>query len=331
MENKCNKMTTRGGHCISVIVPVYKVEPYLRCCIDSILSQTFTDFELILIDDGSPDNCGEICDEYAAKDDRVVVIHQENGGLSAARNAGIDWVFANSESQWITFVDSDDYIPAQYLEVLHHTAVRDDVDVVTVLGAYFVNNVEIKDVICDTYGECIMSGRDACKSLYLNEGKLAVTAWGKLFRTMLFCDYRFPAGKIHEDQDLTPKLLFCADSVAVLRAWMYGYRQTPSSITRSAFSHRRFDDIDAIDSCISFFAEHNDVELVELAKKKKDLLWVDYVIKAWQVGVYETLPAKYRMPLWKAWYITIRDTLRRGGLKFVFIRLGNWIRKFIKK
>ena len=103
---------------ISVIVPVYKVEPYLHRCVDSILNQTFEDFELILVDDGSPDNCPVICDEYAAKDSRVVVIHQENGGLSAARNAGIDWAFANSNSQWLSFVDSDDWIHPQTLEHL---------------------------------------------------------------------------------------------------------------------------------------------------------------------------------------------------------------------
>ena len=92
---------------ISVIVPVYKVEKYIHRCIDSILGQTFTDFELILVDDGSPDNCGAICDEYAAKDSRVVVIHQENDGVSSARNAGIDWSFANSDSIWMAFVKID--------------------------------------------------------------------------------------------------------------------------------------------------------------------------------------------------------------------------------
>ena len=104
---------------ISVIVPVYKVEEYLNRCVDSILSQTFTDFELILIDDGSPDNCGKICDEYAQKDNRVCVIHKKNGGLSSARNTGIDWAFKNSNSQYITFVDSDDLITKDYLEKLN--------------------------------------------------------------------------------------------------------------------------------------------------------------------------------------------------------------------
>ena len=114
---------------ISVIVPVYKVEKYIHRCVDSILNQTFSDFELILVDDGSPDNCGAICDEYAAKDSRVVVIHQENGGLSAARNAGIDWAFANSDSQWLSFIDSDDWVHPEYLQKLLDTAVNNSAEV----------------------------------------------------------------------------------------------------------------------------------------------------------------------------------------------------------
>ena len=114
---------------ISVIVPVYKVEPYLRRCVDSILAQTFTDFELILVDDGSPDNCGAICEEYEKKDSRVHVIHQENEGLSAARNAGIEWVFANSNSEWLNFVDSDDWVHPQMLERLYHAVLEHNVKV----------------------------------------------------------------------------------------------------------------------------------------------------------------------------------------------------------
>ena len=128
---------------ISVIVPVYKVEAYLPACIDSILAQTFTDFELILIDDGSPDHCGTICDEYAKKDVRIHVIHQENGGLSAARNAGIDWVFKNSDSQWITFVDSDDMIISGMLERLRSVILITKADVCTCLHQRFDDSLNV--------------------------------------------------------------------------------------------------------------------------------------------------------------------------------------------
>lgn len=111
---------------ISVIVPVYKVEPYLNRCVDSILRQTYQDFELILVDDGSPDRCGEICDEYARQDSRIHVIHKENGGLSDARNAGIDWVEANSDSRWLIFADSDDWVHPELLARLLDAATAFD-------------------------------------------------------------------------------------------------------------------------------------------------------------------------------------------------------------
>ena len=114
---------------ISVIVPVYKVEPYLRRCVDSILAQTFPDIEVILVDDGSPDGCPAICDEYAQLDKRVKVIHQKNQGVSAARNAGLDWVFANSDSQWISFVDSDDWVHPRFLAYLYQAAVEYNVKI----------------------------------------------------------------------------------------------------------------------------------------------------------------------------------------------------------
>ena len=120
---------------ISVIVPVYKVEPYLNRCVDSILRQTYQDFELILVDDGSPDRCGEICDEYARQDSRVHVIHKENGGLSDARNAGIDWVEANSDSRWLIFADSDDWVHPELLARLLDAAT-----------AFEVLSIDIADV-----------------------------------------------------------------------------------------------------------------------------------------------------------------------------------------
>ena len=129
------KYYAASAETISVIVPVYGVENYLPACIDSILAQTHEDFQLILVDDGSPDRCGAICDEYAAKDSRIVVIHQENGGLSAARNTGIDWVFDNSESRWLNFIDSDDIVSPVYLETLYRCAAQNDADI-TVTGIH---------------------------------------------------------------------------------------------------------------------------------------------------------------------------------------------------
>lgn len=107
---------------ISIVVPVYKVEKYIHRCIKSILNQSYSSFNLVIVDDGSPDNCGKICDEYAKKDTRIHVIHKSNGGLSDARNAGIDWAIKNSDSKWITFIDSDDWVHPQYLEKMISSA-----------------------------------------------------------------------------------------------------------------------------------------------------------------------------------------------------------------
>ena len=134
---------------ISIIVPVYKVEKYLKRCVDSILEQTFRDFELILVDDGSPDQCGRICETYAEKDGRIIALHRENGGLSAARNTGLDWMFANSESSYVTFIDSDDWIHPQYLETLLGTIEKNNAGVSVAnfqrMDEYQVNTIDKLD------------------------------------------------------------------------------------------------------------------------------------------------------------------------------------------
>src|SRR5574344_122915 len=111
---------------VSIIVPVYKVEPYLKRCLDIILNQTYKNIEIILVDDGSPDKCPQICDEYAKKDNRIIVIHQENGGLSAARNTGLDI----AKGEYISFVDSDDWVHLQYIEVLLTSALKENADII---------------------------------------------------------------------------------------------------------------------------------------------------------------------------------------------------------
>ena len=193
---------------ISVIVPVYKVEKYIHRCVDSILAQTFTDFELILVDDGSPDNCGKICDEYAEKDNRIHVIHKENGGLSDARNAGIDWAFANSDSEWITFIDSDDWIHPKYLEALYN-AVKETGCEISICGyeettgdSPKVDDINLQAVIVST------------EDFFCEHNVNAVVAWGKLYKKELFREIRYPVGKLHEDEFTTYKLLFQYENCA---------------------------------------------------------------------------------------------------------------------
>ena len=210
---------------ISVIVPVYKVEPYLCKCVDSVLGQTFKDFELILVDDGSPDMCGKICDEYAAADSRVKVIHQKNGGLSAARNAGIDWAFANSKSEYLTFIDSDDWVADTYLERLYEGIKLDaDISVVGVARAFDEKTIvrlrperKWKVLPVEDYW------------LIPDESKEGAVA--KLFKKDLFANVRFPEGKVSEEVFTTHNAVFGAKYVAVKGGAYYMYLCRPNSIT----------------------------------------------------------------------------------------------------
>lgn len=232
---------------ISVIVPVYKVEPYIRRCVDSILEQTFTDFELILVDDGSPDNCPAICDEYAQKDSRVHVVHQENGGLSAARNAGIDWAFINSDSRWFTFIDSDDWVHSRMLESLYTTSMEQRV-AVSLCGYAETTGENIEIDQCELHGTLWKP-----EEFYSEQTVAATVAWGKLYKRDCFSQIRYPAGKLHEDEFTTYKILFAQPKIAVISAPLYFYYNNPNSITTSAWMPRRMDAIQAFDEQLAFF------------------------------------------------------------------------------
>lgn len=232
---------------ISVVVPVYKVEAYLSRCIDSILEQTYRDFELILVDDGSPDNCLEMCERYAESDNKIHVIHRENGGLSAARNSGIEWVLANSDSEWITFIDSDDWIHERYLEWLLQTA--KDYDVNVVIGTFI--RTDGKEDIVQHNG--LTTEQYATEDCWLKIKTNATTAWGKLYKLSDFQTLRYPEGKLHEDEFTTYQVLFQYDYVAVVETPIYYYYFNPDSITKSAWSPRRLDGLEAVKNQMEYF------------------------------------------------------------------------------
>jgi len=236
---------------ISVIVPVYRVEPYLHRCVDSILAQTFSDFELILVDDGSPDNCPAICDEYAKKDNRVVVIHQENGGLSAARNAGIDWAFANSNSEWITFIDSDDWIHPEMIERLYLAAIDNKVSVS--VCSYVETDGEEPTISTKELHDELLSPEDFFVTHRVN----AIIACGKLYKKECFEEIRYPVGKIHEDEFTTYKILFEIKTISYINAPLYFYFVNPDGITKSEWNVKKLDGIEAQRKQLAYFINKN--------------------------------------------------------------------------
>ena len=253
---------------ISVIVPVYKVEPYLSRCIDSILAQTFTDFELILIDDGSPDNCGKICDEYAQKDNRIQVIHKENGGLSSARNAGIDWVFANSNSQWLTFIDSDDWIHPKYLERLLSGANSTNTDICV------CEYTETSDFSAFETLNNVNTQKLTPEEFFVNHHVTSVIACCKLYKKRCFESIRYPLGKLHEDEYTTYKILFEKKYISYMKEPLYFYYTNPDSIVRSEWSPKRLDAITAYEEQIAYFRKNGYKKA--LVKVERKLLW--YVV-----------------------------------------------------
>lgn len=241
---------------ISVIVPVYRVEAYLDRCVNSILCQTFEDFELILVDDGSPDSCGQMCDGYAARDPRIHVIHQENAGLSAARNAGIDWVFGSSDSQWLTFIDSDDWVHPEMLQRLLEAAQSQGVSI-SVCG---YGETEGDDPTVDS--ETLQAERWSPKSFYQERFVNATVAWGKIYGRSCFSQLRYPVGKLHEDEFVTYRLLFAQEALAVVPAPLYAYYKNPGGITRKTWSPKRLDAWEAYEQQIAYFQKMGDGELV---------------------------------------------------------------------
>lgn len=249
---------------ISVIVPVYNVEAYLKRCIDSILNQSLYDLELILVDDGSPDKCGEICEEYVQKDSRVVVIHQENGGLSAARNTGIGYVMSRFESQWITFVDSDDWVHPRMLEMLLDCAMTHQVKV-SICG-YVETKGETPGVEMDKSHAVVWNP----ENYYVAQTVNATIACGKLYHRTCFEYIRYPLGRVHEDEFTTYRILFSLDKIGVISIPLYFYFQNCIGITRSSWNTKRLDCIDAMKEQLLYFEENGFSKALETTA-------VDYV------------------------------------------------------
>lgn len=211
---------------ISVIVPVYKVEKYLEECLKSILRQTFTDFELILVDDGSPDHSGMICDQYAETDSRIHVIHQKNGGHSAARNAGLDI----AQGKYISFIDSDDCVPEWMLQEMHRVIEEYDLDIVKGRHQRFDDVIgEITSYDSNVY---LMDTEQAIKNFlnepYSSDIKINVAVWDGLYKKSMFNDIRFPLGLIYEDGYVTPQVLLKANKMGVYNRIIYFYRRNPN-------------------------------------------------------------------------------------------------------
>ncbi len=253
---------------ISIIVPVYKTESYLRKCLNSIVNQTYKNLEIILVDDGSPDNCGKICDEYAARDSRVKVIHQKNRGLSAARNAGLKI----ATGEYIGFTDSDDWIENDMFETLYLGALKYGTDI-AVCGFFYVKGTQYRELREEH--TVLLSREDALHHLLL-DNTITNHAWNKLYKRELFDDVCYPEGRTFEDVATTYKLFEKADKIVFLNSSKYYYLQRDNSIIGLETIGS------AADRCLMMYKRYMD--LMERHPEEKEILLAGFYMAFADLG-----------------------------------------------
>ncbi len=257
-------MKSKEEPLISVIIPVYKVEKYLKRCVDSVLAQTYENIEIILVDDGSPDNCGEMCDEYARADSRVVVIHKENGGVSAARNIGVE----RSHGEYVTFVDSDDYISPDYVEYLYSLLSDNDADVA--IADFKKTSENSYDFTFDKETNVkMLDGKEACvKMLDTSLFMQFVTPVAKLFKRRTALEHPFPVGQRHEDEALMYKIYYQVQRVVCSDKKIYAYYNNPTSYLNTSGKYFKTDLYKTMTERNEFFESRGEVKLARISYKR---------------------------------------------------------------
>lgn len=252
---------------ISIIVPVYNLEDYLPKCVDSILAQSFTNFELILVNDGSTDRSGEICDAYASIDHRVKVIHQKNGGVASSRNTGLEV----AQGEYIGFVDNDDYINETMLELLYKNAVDHSSDIVVCdfLSVNEGKRIESKNVDAD-YRVRHYNNIEALHQLYTVNNVTFVVPWNKLYKKYLFDDIKYKVGSINDDENIVHELLFHSHKITYIQMELYYYVQRIGSQmdSNASFHIKKLDAVYAFSDREFFFREVKEKELHDKALKQ---------------------------------------------------------------
>jgi len=254
---------------VTIIVPVYNVELYLRECIDSLLTQTYKDLEIILVNDGSPDNCPSICEEYARLDKRVKTIHKENGGLSDARNVGLQ----NATGQYISFVDSDDVVHPKFIETLYIDLHKEpDLSLSMVYYRPFYETTEINHLKVDMLqAEIWDSGRMYDDFYSLAISPFNIVAWNKLYKKEVWKTLRFPVGKLHEDEWIAHYLYDYPTKISVNTSKLYFYRQRENSIM-TVFKEKKFHDVvEAFNDRLIFAKQRELKGFYQATVEQKDL------------------------------------------------------------
>lgn len=298
---------------ISVVVAIYNIEEYIGKCIDSIIGQTFRELEIILVDDGSTDSSGEICEKYAKSDNRIRVIHQKNAGLSAARNTGMK----EAGGEYITFIDGDDYVHPQMIEILYKNIGNTGASIS--IGNYKEVNCAETIAVESLSGQAVTcAGRDSCFNLYNEQSVMFTTAWGKLYLISLFDDVKYPVGKIHEDEYVTYQLLYNSKFIVYTDDILYYYVQRKESITHEKYDEKNLTLLEMADQVVQFYHKKSDAELKQLAVERA--LWIGRNLYRRYLPVQKEcrkkVLKKYRLYLKKYGYL-LSKRARTAGFMFV--------------
>lgn len=233
---------------VSIIIPVYNVERYLRRCLSSVIAQSYSRLEIILIDDGSTDSSGSICEQFRDSDQRITVIHKTNGGLSSARNAGLDI----HRGEYIMFVDSDDFIHPDTVSDALGAALKEEADIVEFGIEYVHEGQDMNWIHYELSDYSIYEGESVLENIL--SYKFRIMAYGKLYRSFLFDGIRFPDGRIHEDEFTTPYIVERCRRYCRISGCYYAYLQRENSIMHTAFSPKRLDGLEAHEERFKYFS-----------------------------------------------------------------------------
>ena len=225
---------------VSIIVPIYNVERYINDCVKSLLKQTYNNIEIILVDDGSTDMSGMICDNLKSNDNRIKVIHKRNGGLSDARNEGINI----ASGKYLTFIDSDDVVEIDFVEYLYNLLIENDAEMSV---CHYRKIDEQGNIISETIkdNDELVIGNNSCMEKFFKGNDIGTVAWGKLYKTELFRKIRYPVGKYHEDVFTTYKVVALCDKIAIGAKAKYLYRLRHNSIVNQEVSLKHLDAVEA--------------------------------------------------------------------------------------
>lgn len=309
---------------VSVVVPVYNVEGYVERCLKSIIGQTYKNLEIIVVDDGSTDSSGQICDRIAETDERMTVIHQENRGLSAARNRGLE----SAKGEYVCLIDSDDYISDVFVEVQLMCMKKNGADVVQGHGEKWIDS-SVQDYKTAADNCTLYSGEEMCHILITSSKGGYGVAQNKLYRKKLFDDIRFPEGKLHEDE-FTVYRLFYAGKVALIDAHLYYYQSNrEGSICHSTFTVRNLDAVEGVRGRMLFFKEKKNKKLFNEARVAYCnfiLVWGGYTLMSSILeknSIVMKMLQEYRKYMWQILLSPSTRIRSKGGAVvryFAFLR-----------